>query len=84
MAGNHCGTMVRLLTWSRTRPILGLMSELRTNPQATVIVSTYDAPESLRMVLIALRRQTILPAEVMVADDGSPESTRKAMAFHYQ
>jgi hypothetical protein len=31
------------------------------------------------MVLIALRRQTVLPAEVLVADDGSPESTREAL-----
>lgn len=32
------------------------------------------------MVLIALRRQTVLPAEVLVADDGSPDSTRAALA----
>ncbi|MEI6807616.1 MAG: glycosyltransferase [bacterium] len=56
------------------------MSDPQTNQQATVIVSTYDAPESLCMVLIALRRQTVLPAEVLVADDGSPASTRDALS----
>lgn len=60
--------------------ILGHMSDPRTNPAASVIVSTYDAPYSLCLVLAALRRQTVLPAEVLVADDGSPDTTREALA----
>lgn len=56
------------------------MSNSQTNPQASVIVSTYDAPECLCMVLAALKRQSVLPGEVLIADDGSPDSTRAALS----
>ncbi len=38
----------------------------------SVIVSTYRDPEGLRLVLRALKQQTRLPDEVLIADDGSP------------
>lgn len=41
----------------------------------SVIVTTYNAPETLRLVLLGLLRQTVLPAEVLVADDGSGRAT---------
>ncbi|MEI6970391.1 MAG: glycosyltransferase [bacterium] len=56
------------------------MSGSRTNPEASVIVSTHNAPQCLCMVLMALRRQTVLPAEVLVADDGSDCTTLHALA----
>ena len=56
------------------------MSEPQTHPDASVIVSAYNAPECLCLVLLALRRQTVLPSEVLVADDGSSESTREALS----
>ena len=37
----------------------------------SVVVSTYNAPGRLLLVLHALARQTILPAEVILADAGS-------------
>ena len=46
----------------------------------SVIVTTYRSPRSLTFVLLALARQTLLPAEVLVADDGSPADTRDALA----
>lgn len=56
------------------------MSDPRTNTDASVIISAYNEPECLCMVLIALRRQTMLPDEVLVADDGSSESTAEALS----
>jgi glycosyltransferase involved in cell wall biosynthesis len=44
-------------------------------PSIALIVSTYDQPEYLRRVLRAVSGQVSLPAEVLVADDGSDERT---------
>ena len=42
-----------------------------------VIVSTYNAPRELELVLCALTRQTVLPDEILIADDGSGGETRR-------
>jgi GT2 family glycosyltransferase len=47
-----------------------------------LIVSTYERPEALARVLASVARQTRLPDEVMVADDGSgPEVARVIESF---
>jgi glycosyltransferase involved in cell wall biosynthesis len=38
--------------------------------KVSVIVTTYNWPQALRLVLQGLARQTRLPEEVIVADDG--------------
>lgn len=45
----------------------------------SVVVTTYNWPQALEKVLRALARQTLLPAEVIVADDGSGEDTRACL-----
>ncbi len=42
----------------------------------SLIVTTYNWPEALKAVLDSIHAQTILPREVVVADDGSGEETR--------
>jgi glycosyltransferase involved in cell wall biosynthesis len=42
-----------------------------------LVISTYDQPEYLRRVLTAVTRQSTMPGEVVVADDGSGELTRE-------
>lgn len=42
----------------------------------SVIVTTYNWPRALALVLKALARQSRLPDEVIIADDGSREDTR--------
>lgn len=44
--------------------------------KTSVIVTTYNRPEALRLVLEALDTQTLAPDEVIVADDGSTCATR--------
>ena len=46
------------------------------SPRISVIVSTYNRPDTLALVLEGLRRQSVRPHEVLVADDGSGEPTR--------
>jgi len=43
----------------------------------SLIISTYNQPESLAKVFLGLAQQTSLPEEIIIADDGSSESTRK-------
>lgn len=45
----------------------------------TAIVTTYNWPQALSLVLKGLARQSRLPDEVIVADDGSREDTRAAL-----
>jgi glycosyltransferase involved in cell wall biosynthesis len=42
----------------------------------TLIVTTYNWPESLLLVIESIKHQTILPDEVIIADDGSTIETK--------
>jgi glycosyltransferase involved in cell wall biosynthesis len=46
-------------------------------PTASLVISTYNWPQALELVLLSAKRQSTLPGEVIVADDGSGEETRK-------
>ncbi len=48
-------------------------------PSATVIVSTYNRPRSLELVLAGFARQTHRDLELIVADDGSGEETARVI-----
>jgi glycosyltransferase involved in cell wall biosynthesis len=45
--------------------------------KVSLIVITYNWPEALEKVLLSVAAQSRLPDEVIVADDGSTETTRK-------
>lgn len=45
----------------------------------SVVVTTFGEPELICLTLLALGRQSLKPDEVIVADDGSDESTLKAI-----
>ena len=45
----------------------------------SLIVTTFDWPQALRLVLRAVARQQPLPDEVIVADDGSAAETRQLL-----
>lgn len=47
-----------------------------TLPRITVVVSTYNSPRYLELVLTGLVSQTVSDFKVIVADDGSTEETR--------
>lgn len=42
----------------------------------SLVISTFNQPAALAQVLAGVRRQTLLPAEIFVSDDGSAEPTR--------
>jgi len=45
----------------------------------SVIVPTYNRPKALRLCLLSLARQSMLPTEVLIADDGSRDETKNAI-----
>lgn len=46
----------------------------------SLIITTYNRPDALDAVLRAVARQTLQPAEVLIADDGSASPTRDVVA----
>jgi len=49
----------------------------------SLIITTYNRPDALLLVLLSIERQTVLPDEVIIADDGSGISTKKIIS-NYQ
>jgi glycosyltransferase involved in cell wall biosynthesis len=47
--------------------------------RVSVIISTYNRPEYLRLALKAYLNQTVLPEEIVIADDGSSEETERVI-----
>jgi glycosyltransferase involved in cell wall biosynthesis len=45
-------------------------------PKVSLIVSTYNRPDALSLCLQSIARQSILPDEVIIGDDGSKDETR--------
>jgi glycosyltransferase involved in cell wall biosynthesis len=45
----------------------------------SVIVPTYNRPQALKLCLLSLKDQSILPSEILIADDGSSFETRDAV-----
>ena len=54
-------------------------------PRSTsLLIATYNWPQALSIVLASVRSQRRLPEEVIVADDGSGEETRRLIAEEAQ
>jgi glycosyltransferase involved in cell wall biosynthesis len=45
----------------------------------SVIVSTYNRPRALKLSLSSMAKQSLLPSEVLIADDGSTSETRDSV-----
>jgi len=53
-----------------------------TNKETSLIISTYNWHEALRLCLDSVVKQKQIPYEVIVADDGSTDSTKKVVDFY--
>jgi len=49
------------------------------HPTSSLVVATYNWAEALAAVLASVRNQVVLPTEVIVADDGSGDPTRRVI-----
>ena len=43
--------------------------------KVTLVITTYNWPEALKLVLESITNQSVLPNEVVIADDGSSQET---------
>lgn len=43
----------------------------------TLIITTYNWPEALELVLLSVKKQKVFPYEVLIADDGSTNETKQ-------
>ena len=46
-------------------------------PGCTLIIATYNWPKALELILLSIQRQSYMPGEVIIADDGSGEETKQ-------
>ena len=60
-----------------------LLAEQNQDLDISLIVSTYNRPEALKVVLESIVHQQTKPKQVIVADDGSTEDTR-ALVLSYE
>lgn len=44
-------------------------------PKCSLVTPTYNWPQALELLLLSIKNQTVLPNEVLIADDGSREET---------
>ncbi len=49
------------------------------SPTVSLVLTTYNWPEALAAVLDSIKLQETMPTEVLVADDGSTETTRQCI-----
>lgn len=46
----------------------------------SLVVTTYNRPDALELVLMSIKNQSVMPKEVIIADDGSRDDTLKTIA----
>ncbi len=56
------------------------LKEANQNLSISLIITTYNRPDALKLVLESVQKQTDLPCEVIVADDGSRTETKDLVA----
>lgn len=55
---------------------------MRDNHKCSLVTPTYNWPEALELLLISILNQTVLPNEVIIADDGSGDDTRNLIELY--
>lgn len=56
---------------------------MKNNTKCSLVTPTYNWPEALNLLLLSVLNQTVLPNEIIIADDGSKSET-KDLIEHYQ
>lgn len=52
---------------------------MRKRPSCSLIITTYNTPDYLRLCLQSVLKQQIMPSEVLIADDGSTDETKQVI-----
>lgn len=54
--------------------------EINRSTPTTLVITTYERPDALELVLLSALRLSVMPEEIIIADDGSTDETRKLIA----
>jgi glycosyltransferase involved in cell wall biosynthesis len=57
--------------------VINKQQHINNQLSTSLIISTYNAPQALNLCLLSVVKQKLLPSEVIIADDGSTEETKK-------
>lgn len=52
---------------------------MNNRPTCSLLIATYNWPEALHLCLLSAFRQSVLPNEIIVCDDGSQETTQQVI-----
>ena len=55
---------------------------MKSKITSSLIISTYNWPEALELVLKSVLTQSVFPNEIIIADDGSTIETKKLITFY--
>lgn len=55
---------------------------MKKHPSVALLISTYNWPDALNLVLKSVLKQSVLPTEVIIADDGSTEETKTLISTY--
>lgn len=77
--GFLCGKEGLLISWCNTLGVFfkyAKLAEKNSRLTTSLIITTYNRPDALELVLLSAFAQKELPDEIIIADDGSGEATR--------
>ncbi len=57
---------------------------MKNNIKCSLVTPTYNWPNALELLLLSIKNQTVLPDEVIIADDGSNDETTKLITLFQQ
>lgn len=57
---------------------------MQNQPSVALLISTYNWPQALELVLNSVTKQTKMPEEIIIADDGSGEATKEVILSFQQ
>jgi len=74
--GGFEGAMISISNTNYTFYKYSKLHEANKKLTISVIITTYNRKDALELVLLSVLQQSLLPNEVIIADDGSGEDTR--------
>ncbi|MBL7854505.1 MAG: glycosyltransferase [Cyclobacteriaceae bacterium] len=81
--GGFEGAVIAISNTNYTFYKYSKLREANRKLRTSLIITTYNRPDALELVLLSVKNQVVLPEEVIIADDGSGQST-KAVISRYQ
>ncbi len=80
--GGFEGAIISISNTNYTFYKYSKLREANCNLKTSLIITTYNRKDALELVLLSVMQQTVLPDEVIIADDGSGDDTRGLIDFY--